>query len=59
MRQMTNRYAIDFQGFIYVESDNQDDARQLGSDILSLAMPREFFEGVWEIVNVEVDNDAF
>jgi len=56
---MTKRYAIDFHGFIYVDSDNQDSARQLGSDILSRAMPREFFDGVWEIVNVEVDNDAF
>jgi len=54
---MTSRYAIDFQGFIYVESDNIQDARQAGSDILSAALPYQFHDGNWEIIGVEAKDD--
>lgn len=52
------RYAIDFQGYIYVDSEDEDSARQMGSDILSAALFFQFQDGEWEILNVEEDADV-
>ena len=44
-----SRYVVTYEGFLYVESDNADDAWQLGEEILSAALPQDFHGGDWEI----------
>ena len=43
------RYAIDYEGFIYVDADNIDQATQIGMEILSASHPYDHFGGDWEM----------
>ena len=51
------KYAIGYEGFFYVDADSEYDAAASASDILSTALPYRFYEGDWEIVTIELDND--
>lgn len=51
------RYAVEYEGYLYVDVDTEYDASANGSDILSAALPYGFHDGNWMIVNVELDND--
>lgn len=47
------KYAVDYSGWIYVEASSAEEAMQAASNILSAAMPYEFHDGDWEIVDCE------
>lgn len=52
-----SRYAIGYEGYLYVDVDSEYNAAASGSDILSTALPYGFHDGDWEIVTIELDND--
>jgi len=51
------RYAIDYQGWLYLEATDRFDAMNKAMEFLSETIPYEWQGGDWEIINVEVADD--
>ncbi len=52
------RYAIDYQGWLYVEATDEKDAMNKGLELLSDTLHYDYTRGEdWEITNVEAVDD--
>lgn len=52
------RFAVDYEGWIYVEAGSESEAQALASEILSVRHPYDEFGGDWEITGTEIQEEA-